>query len=498
MPEISRGAHVTHPHYGSGVVKALRHRGFEVLVSFSRFQLWVPARELTVVTQGLRLVTPVETDASKPSEPPARRSVTFEDILKLLHRSAQKDQVPKPSKDRSPAATLPPPTVRPLPSGGSRTDAVDIEALRLGIVPLARIGSWTVGREMEAARMRQFLLDDSEGAITIEGAYGAGKTHLLAYLAEQAARAGFAVAMAGFDPSEAAAAFPKRAYRRLVRGFLAPVEGRRLDFRGFLRTLAEKDPKVLSDHWAFGPFLDLLRRGRVEEQDWAWIEGRNGGARASFPTLHDHSTCANLYCSLLSALSRAGAEVLGLRGLVVLLDEAEVAKSVLYSYHFVRGLNFFRGLILTANDDPVLIEEKVVRGDFYSYGAETGLLYSGHRPVRYTTGIPSLLKVAFALTPGTLRQELKQYRDTMDFVPLDPLPPADLRRLFGLICDRFAAVYGVRLTTREREDVYRLVSQDSRVGSTREFIKGAVEALDGLRFYPAVPLAEVLAAGTAS
>ncbi len=136
-----------------------------------------------------------------------------------------------------------------------------------------------------------------------------------------------------------------------------------------------------------------------------------------------------------------------------------------------------------------------MRGEAWSYGRESNLVYSGHRPVRYTAGVPSLMKVAFALTPGTLRQELKRYRDTMDHVAVDPLPPADLRRLFSLVCDRFQAVFGVRLTMREREEVYRLVCHDSRVQSTREFIKATVEALDGLRFYPQVPLGEVLSEG---
>lgn len=500
MSEMRKGAAVTHPHYGRGTVKALRHHGYEALVSFSRFRLWVPTRELTVVEGGLRLVAPPEEDRGPPlPRPDSRATTTLDDILSFL--TGRRRRVELPDEDDRPSrparVALPEPRYAAAVPGRPVADAKDIEALRLGIVPTSRIEAWTVGREPEVQRMRQFLEDDAEGAILIEGAYGAGKTHLIAYLAQQATSLGYAVAAAGFDPSEAAAAFPKRAWRRLVRGFRAPVEGRTLDFRGFLRALVGNPAwrEALGDHWAFGPFLRRLRRDEADESDWAWIEGRNGPGRADFPTLHDHSTCANLYCNLLSALGRAASEVFDLRGLVVLLDEAEVARSVLYSYHLHRGLNFFRGLVLTANDDPVLLEEDVVRGEAWSYGRESNLVYSGHRPVRYTAGVPSLMKVAFALTPGTLRQELKRYRDTMDHVAVDPLPPADLRRLFGLICDRFQAVFGVRLTLREREEVYRLVCHDARVQSTREFIKATVEALDGLRFYPQVPLDEVLSEG---
>lgn len=500
MTELRKGSAVTHAHYGRGTVKAVRHHGYEAFVSFTRFRLWVPARELTVVQGGLRLVTPPEEDRDPGgARGDSSAATAFEEILSFLTsrrgRSGPPDEDDRPSRPGRTA--LPEPRYTAFVPGRPVADAKDIEALRLGIVPTSRVETWTVGREPEVQRMRRFLQDDAEGAILIEGAYGAGKTHLLAYLAQQAASLGFAVAMAGFDPSEAAAAFPKRAWRRLARGFAAPVDGRTLDFRGFLRALVGTPGwrEVLGDHWAFGPFLRRLALDEADDSDWAWIEGRNGGGRADYPTLHDHSTCANLYCNLLSALSRAASEVFDLRGLVVLLDEAEVARSVLYSYHLHRGLNFFRGLVLTANDDPVLVEEDVVRGEMWSYGRESNLVYSGHRPVRYTAGVPSLMKVAFALTPGTLRQELKRYRDTMDFVPVDPLPPADLRRLFGLICDRFQAVFGVRLTVRDREEVYRLVCHDSRVQSTREFIKASVEALDGLRFYPQVPLGEVLSEG---
>lgn len=500
-PEIRKGSVVTHPHYGRGTVWALRHRGYEALVSFTRYRLWVPTRELTLTEGGVRLIPPTEGGAATASGRSFGDSVSpFDEILALLtgrrrHRATPEDEEERPSPCARP--TLPEPRYTSFVPGRPLADAKDIEALRLGIVPTGRIESWTVGREAEVQRMRRFLEDDAEGAILIEGAYGAGKTHLLAFLAQQAASIGFAVAMAGFDPSEAAAAFPKRAYRRLVRGFTAPVEDRALDFRAFLRAVVQSGRwrKVLGDHWAFGPFLRRLAQDDVEEADWAWIEGRNGGGRPEQPTLHDHSTCANLYCNLLSAISRAGAEVFDLRGLVILLDEAEVARNVLYSYHLHRGLNFFRGLVMTANDDPILLEEDVVRSETHSYGRDSHLVYSGHRPIRYTSGVPSLLKVAFALTPGTLRQELKRYRDTMDCVVVDPLPPADLRRLFGLICDRFQSVFGVRLTPREREEVYRLVCHDSRVGTTRDFIKATVEALDGLRFYPQVPLAEVLGGG---
>lgn len=482
MRDLRKGSRVIHRALGVGTVKALRYNGHEAYVSFGRFTLWVPTKELEVTGEGLRLIK--RDDPAPQGEGRGQRLV--DEMLAILKGQER----PKSESQRR----LPPPTYSPPLAGRPIQDAKDIEALRLGVVPISRIEEWTVGREEEVKRIIEFISDDAEGALAIEGAYGAGKTHLVTYAYHRTLKEGFAVAAAGFGSSQKAAAFPKRTYRNIVAGFAAPLEGRIVGFRDFLRSVASKGAwrDVLGDHWALAPLLRRIEREEVSEDDWAWIEGREV-ASPHLPTLHDHGTCANLYCNLLSAIGRAAAEVLNLRGFVVLLDEAEVARSVPYSYHLARGLNFFRGLILTANDEEALLEEEVVKGDVFYAGSITRLLYSGFRPVRYTAGVPSYLKVIFAVTPGSLRQELKKYRDSMEFIEVDPLPPSDLRRLFGLICDRFATVYGVRLTMREREEVYRLLAYgDGRVSSTREFIKASVEALDGLRFFPNVPLSEVL------
>lgn len=483
MSRVERGAIVVHPRFGRGTVKDLKNKGFEALVRFTRLTIWVPVSELQPTGHGIRLIGEQGTENSEPAPRPS-----VYDIIRMLIGKREESGAKGNSGGQAE------PRYRGISPKWTVAAHSDIEAFRLGIVPSSRVEEWTVGRDDEIQRLREFLENEAEGAILIEGAYGAGKTHLLQFLALQARRLGFAVAVAGFDPSEVAAAFPKRVYRNLLRGFSAIVGHREVDFRGFMWELAKsgKWREVLSGHWAFEPFLTLLEKDNVEESEWAWLEGRDGSVSYWLPTLHDHTTCANIYCNLLSGLSRAAAHVFDLRGLAILLDEAEVAQNVIYSYQFYRGLNFFRGLIMTANDDPVLIEERVNRHDDVYRGEISRLIYSGHRPVRYTSGVPSLLKVAFALTPKTLSRELKNYRDSMDTLSLKILPASDLRRLFGRICDRFCEVYGVNLTTTERERVYRLVSRN--VLSTREFIKATVEALDALRFYPHVPLEQLLEA----
>jgi hypothetical protein len=490
MASYRKGDAVTHPAYGRGSVNGTRIDGFEVRVSFGAYSLWVPARELTPASGGLRLV------GEEPApEGPHHTATSFDAILRLLTGQ------PAPTTRTEPAPAVPPqahqpavaakksrkhekPTFRPAKEDRAVKDATAIEAFRLGIVPARHIEDWTVGREVEVKALRTFLKDEAEGAILIEGQYGAGKSHLLAFMAREAESMGFAVATAGFDPSEASAAFPKKAYRRLCQGFRAQVDGQPVDFRGFLTAVASKDNwgEVLGDHWLLGAFLKKVAAGKADSEDWEHVEALGRGEDGR-PTLHDYSTCANLYVNLLSALSLAAAEVLGMNGLAVLLDEAEVARNVLYRYQAQRGVNFFRGLVLSANDDPDLLEEAFVREDV-TVGAQTRLLYSGHNPARYTAGIPCRLKVAFALTPGSLQDEFRRTRESIGRVELDVLSMDALKALFWKIHGTYEACYGVRLDPKLRDRVFRLLATAERVSSTRGFIKAAVEALDYARFFP--------------
>ena len=421
-------------------------------VSFGNFSLSLSASELNPTGAEIRLVSP---GGGGPKPLPARPV-------------GQDSPVFRPGNDE-----------RPL------DDVIAIEAFRLGLVPTSQIEQWTFGREAELETIRAFLHDRTEGAVLIEGSYGAGKSHLLRFLARDAERSGFAVAMAGFDPSEAAAAFPSNTWRKLVQSFHVKLDGVEHDFREFLKELVARPAwrNSLGGHPLLGRFLERLEANRVDEEDFEWIEGRRSGESLHYPTLHGYTTCANIYCNLLSAISRAAAEVLGLEGLLVLLDEAEVARSVRYRYQEDRGINFFRGLTLTANDEPVLLEEEFEKDEVLT-GVASGLVYSGHCPIRYTSGIPAHLKVAFALTPGPLVNSFRAARETIQIVELELLSVNDLKAIFTKICDRFQAVFGVRVSHADRNRLFSYLLSSDGVNSTRDFIKATVESLDYLRFYP--------------
>lgn len=463
---FSKGDAVYHKAYGKGMVLRTRHNGYEVQVKFNMFTIWVSAKELVRREGGLKLVG---------SETPRPRSLgSFDDFLQKLFQGSEK-------KTSETKMVLP--TITPPPPHRNAKDAQALEALRLGVVPTNNIMRFTVGRDQEVKRIHDFLSDPSEGAILIEGSYGSGKSHLLEILANSAKRDGYAVAKTGFDPSETAAAFPKKTYRRLMLSFRAPVDDRIVDIREFLEMIVKingwKD--MLGNHPLLGDFLSWVEQGKAEEDDFCWIEGRIHSDK--WPILHDHTTCANIYCNILSAISRAGVELLSLKGLLILLDEVEVARQVVYSYQLPRGINLFRGLTLTANDDPILMEEQLIKEDV-TQGKETHLIYSGFNPIRYTSGIPSYLKVVFALTPSSLQEEFRKCRDSIETIHIDCLELSQLKELFFRICNTYESVWGIKVDRRERERLFWMIHDKVNRHSVRRYIKATVEVLDYKRFYP--------------
>lgn len=362
-------------------------------------------------------------------------------------------------------------------------DIAVIEAFRMGIVPYSAIEAWTQGRSRELASIREWLNDLGQGTLIVEGPYGSGKTHLLHHLYATAMRSGYAVSVTDLDASGATAAFPKRMYRRIVKNLKAPIGNEQFGFRGLVRAIAENlDINPVADHPYFGALIDDLRKGDLSENTWAWIEGREA-VKGKYGTLRDFTTVANIYCHILSCLGWLMVKVLDLNGFLILFDEVESTKSMPYQYHFLRGLNFFRGLSMVANDEPVLLEEQVIK-DVATKGRQTGLIYSGHLPIPYLYRIPSYLKVVFAMTPAVLTREFRKWRSTVPLLELDALGVDDLSRLFHAFVEHYQKVYGVYIDPADRRHYFRILLERCGYISTRIFIKSMVELMDFMRFYP--------------
>jgi len=343
----TKGIPVRHPKLGLGKIIDTRHYGYECLVKFnSGLTLWVKRRHLIFLDKKLKLPSPQE----------KRLSFVFPPIFKTNLK------------------------------GGREV----IEAFRAGIVPGNWIRGWTVGRAKELSQIKTWLHDQTSGTLVIKGEYGAGKSHLIEYLYHQALELKYAAARVSIDPLSTQLAFPKRIYRQLIQILSVPYKETKLNFREVISVLAQKE--ALDDHVILHPFLTALRKEEVTTPMWHWLEGFESTFRA-WGVLYDHTTAANIYCYILSGLSNALVNYLDINGVLLLFDETETSRIYRYSYEWSRGLNFLRALVMVANDEPDLVEEKVIRGEHYYQGERTGLIYSGHRKLPYIYRLPTYLKV---------------------------------------------------------------------------------------------------------
>ncbi len=451
---------------GPGEILTNRYNGYEYYVQFQSMRAWVKGTELTY-------------------EPPARRrSRTPPVAARPRSRSLPVgDQVTayRRLRDALPKGPEPPPA--------THADRCVLEAFRLGIVPDAHAEAWTFGRHDELAHMHHWLEDQADGSLLIEGAYGSGKSHMLQVLRARAAATEYAVSYSHLDAGEESAAFPKRLYRQIVRGLDAPGVG------GLNQVLMASVDKFggnpIPDHPILGPILERIAKGTMRAKDWQAIAGE-GPATAATGYLPDFTTCANVYCNLLSGLGWLCREVLGFKGLLVLVDEVETASACLYKFHWQRAQSYFRGLTMTANDDPDLFDDVVAKGKNTYVGSTTKLIYAGHRRIPYLYQAPSGLKVVLATTPGPMRGQYKQWRGEQTVLEIEPVRPKALRRLAERINEVYESLYGVSFRPVTVTALVGKLIERFGSSATRTFIKAHVECLDFRRFHPDTPLKELL------
>jgi hypothetical protein len=170
---------------------------------------------------------------------------------------------------------------------------------------------------------------------------------------------------------------------------------------------------------------------------------------------------------------------LGLNGLVLIFDEAETLYARSSYVARERSYNFLEALIATARGDAHLRQAPW----------QSGFAYSGHAyDIPFLYAVPSGLKLLFAFTaPDDLySQELSA------LVPLtlEPLDDAARDAMFAAVCDLYAQAYALDAASVHPNSIRDYVD----VGDypTRLLIKGAVEALDLLRFHASADPDEVL------
>lgn len=513
MAGYGAGDRVRHFIWGEGTVHRVFHQGLECDVRFdngltfrlSRMVLRPPEPDPGVSPGVLDIRGPV---GNEPAIPPPKVPNPAALVAKhVAHLKKNRGRGKGPPRYGEAAARREPPKVASPPAEPVRVRVTPapflpehvrarnvLEAFRLGIVPRHSIRDWTFGRERELRTLSEWLMNLSEGALILEGAYGSGKTHLLEYLAHHALGLGYAAAVVRLDPGQGNAAFPWRLYREVMRAIRVSRGTGEADLREVLESCAGKvkSLKWLRKHPLLGDFLSALAEGRLTETDWLAF----GGEAVFAPHFHFHSdftTVGNVVCNLLGCVGSLLVHAADLNGLIILLDETETAKTYLYNYHWTRSLNLLRALTLAANDEPDLLEEKVERENGVYVGQRTRLVYAGHhREVRYLERIPAFLKVVVAITPGSFSPTFREWRGSIPLLELDRVGKESVKDLFDAIHGRYREVFGAGLFPRERKDCIRLLAERDPGRSTRGFIKGAVELLDFRRFYPDLAMQEIV------
>ncbi len=427
---------VSHPVFGEGEVLDTRWRGTELLVRFhSGLRLWLPLRRV-------RTIAGIDED--------------------LLDKGKARFR----SVDRIQACRM-------------------VEAFRLGIVPHQDVETFTFGRDKEVQVIQSALrrLGQGKGEVyLVEGEYGTGKTHLLEYIHHRALQMGMLTTICQFDPHEVSPHRPKRVYREIVHNLRFIQDGTEYGFRDLLRRAFELD---IEDHVFLGPVLAKLRRldaAHIEsEVFWQWIEGEStkeyatdtrsphrvrGGQR--IPALYDFSTAADFYCNILSGLSYIGRQ-LGLKGLVLLIDEAETVTRLWDIIYLTKSLNFMEGLVRTAQNDPDLKK------------MSSRMIHNRVKPVPYIYREPSLLLV-FATTPSPYDYAYIKLANRIHHkIELLPLEDQALVDAFTTLVTIYQQAYpGFDISELEQKKLFRAAARQGTEG-VRLFIKFCVEGLDVAR-----------------
>lgn len=450
------GSRVTHEKFGVGEVRAIRDGGDSLRVKFQSrwFATWIPAKDLR------------DLDASLPvAAPPAANGIP------LAPRSVRSQQRGATNENRLSARRL-------------------IEALRLGIVPPHEVPRFTFGRDNEQAEIQGWLRDPQRNFRLLVGEYGSGKSHFLECIRGLALKEQFAVSLVALEPNESHLHRPKRVYRRLMQNLeYFDANQQRRGFREFLRDGAQHPHQLWQEDSYLSTLYQNLKYGRLEEPQWDWIAGNEVVRKAQ---MYDDSTSANIYCHLLSAYAVIARDCLGLKGLLLLFDEAEMIDAGATTMQLRRGFNFLRGLSLVAENDRRLLTEQIhdglapSGGRFGSeqgrLGRETALRYSGLHQIRFSVQQPVPLKAIFAFAPAAILDEAGFIN--FDRIELAPLGTAALAATLKETITEYAKAYAFQLSAAH----LTLIASHLRTRhfpSPRLFIKAGVEALDLLRLYPA-------------
>ncbi len=396
-----------------------------------------------------------------------------------------------------------------------------LEAMRTGVVG-ERVELYTIGRGLEMEMVSYDLDNIEEGAVRVFlGDYGAGKTHILECIEAKALSQKCLSARIALNSKDVSPGNPQRVYRALILNLTYPDhdgkygllplfrEARRLNLiEGWLR----KD----YFHTYLSPALYYFNRYCENLEAWAgdpdkqnelnnqeavvrhmldWLEGQEARELTDkfnlslqkafpatpsvykFPALKDYRTFGHIYANILSGISYLARQV-GYRGLVLLLDEAEMYNILSSRDRAYADQLFGYYSALALGTQKVGSVQKFPRG---------GHLNHRNIPVTYNPGggtYKSGVYCVFAMTMdhggglATLKDQL--HEDA--FVELNPLSNSDYQRLCSVIIDLYRRAYPSfvcddKAASYMGQVVYTAMERGAISGS-RQLLRCILELLD--------------------
>lgn len=494
------GDRVRHAKWGSGtVVKRLAHKAARVAFDdVPKLPRTIKLSDLQHDQQSSSIVehAPEARDADSVSPPAALDSVGQHEVTSS---TAQAHEAPPAVNGH--AFTASPPKAASTHS--TRAEVRDLagfeawqtlESLRLGVVPVAGVQRYTVGRERELAAVAG-LLRQSRGCRVLWGDYGTGKTHLLETAQNLALEQGYAAARVTLDPREHALSNPQRLYREIVNSArygdqLRPA----IDW--LFETLASKgDPTYTWSNGSnasrfFSPYLLALREERHDQipilRDYVAGQSLDNSTLKDAATavgwkgppplvMSDYRTYGRMYIHLIGQLSRWFADA-GARGLVVLFDEVERVEALRYvdQFYALEVLKHYAAVTMHPRDlafDPE---------DLYKGG------HAVHKSLPLRVDAAQPLIAVFALTPlEEIQERFHEVTTTSAYdIELGPLDESLLPQLVSRIAEIYSIAYpSYSMSHSIRLDIARELLDAFNGGhdSFRNAVRGSVLLFDADR-----------------
>ncbi|MEM3341133.1 MAG: DUF2791 family P-loop domain-containing protein [Thermoplasmata archaeon] len=431
---------IKHPVYGIGEVVETRHKGFYKKVKFS---------------DGIERVLRIDENIEELEE---------EANLPVMPKQEETEKSPEPFEKYDE-----PDKFREKPLIMIETDRhksrVMIEAFRCGIVPYDYVKDFVFGRDEEIIFIDKWLTEDTcIIRLFINGLYGSGKTHLLHYIQWQALEKKYATAWIVVDPNETPFHKPKNVYLSLMQNFKYKNSetGKIENFYSFIKDIKEKAGSQLMDHFLFRK-LQMANINFNEKLFWNFL------SFLEVRYLPPYSTAINVYTNLLSSWGWFARTYLGLKGLILIFDEAENIDINKYAYQRQQSNEFLNALFLMAKNDKN-IGEVIPR---------CGKTPWKEIPFLYKT--PAGLKLIFSTTSSSWENETEE---SSSVIKLNPISPSVLKDISKRIYNLYLQAYNIQdrgnINHILREIAEKFIEKDSV--STRQYIKGIVEYLDYLRF----------------